>query len=76
MAALPGWMAACAAVGAVGAVGLRALSPSKRQRGDDDDDLAIPVGVAKPIVGHGHLACITCSLVLAWGFAGSLQRPL
>lgn len=54
MAALPGWMAACAAVGAVGAAGLRAFSPSKRQRGDDGEEVVGGGGAPHLIRDYGR----------------------
>ena len=42
MAAIPGWMAVCAAAGAVGGAAYRAISPSKRQRGPSEGESAPP----------------------------------
>ena len=42
MAAIPGWMAVCAAAGAVGGAAYRAISPSKRLRGPSEGESAPP----------------------------------
>ena len=48
MAAIPGWMAVCAAAGAVGGAAYRAISPSKRLRG--------PSAEGESRLHHHHLA--------------------